>query len=104
MAKHSQKDKDKNWTCVQCQDKLCMACVDIIRMTYTDVKICRCKLKGHNTEAFTQQVLDPETNTVHAPGLTVGEDGSVHYHSSECGHLYEESDLSKQIRSLQNGK
>jgi hypothetical protein len=46
-------------------------------MVYTDETICRCRKQGHSGEPRDQQILDPETGTVHAPGLQVSIEGEV---------------------------
>lgn len=65
--------------CLPCQQNRCFDCTDIA-FILADRHIefpCKCMRPGHSTEPNTQQILDPDTNTVYAPGLKVDEDGTV---------------------------
>lgn len=63
--------------CIPCTRGECQNCVDILRIVYATKTICRCEKRGHSGEPRDQQVLDPETSTVHAPGLSVDIHGEV---------------------------
>lgn len=77
--RHSQKPARRLMVCIPCKTGDCNNCVDILRSVYTDVQICKCQRRDHSGEPLSRQILDPETGTVHAPGLTVSEDGEVTY-------------------------
>jgi hypothetical protein len=66
--------------CVPCRRGDCNECVDILRLAYTEVPVCQCTRQNHNGEPINQQILDPETGTVYAPGLEVTRDGEVKFH------------------------
>lgn len=63
--------------CPNCKAGYCEGCVDVLRAAYSDEKICACVKQGHSGEPSAQQVLDPESGDVYAPGLIVHEDGTV---------------------------
>lgn len=77
MARHDQ--KPPRAVCSNCRNGNCEGCVDVLRSVYTDDKLCDCRRKNHTGEPMSQQILDPETGTVHAPGLTVDSDGKVEF-------------------------
>jgi hypothetical protein len=82
MARHDQKPDDRHFVCSNCHNGNCFECVDVLRMVYTDETICRCTRRGHDGEPNSQQILDPETGAVYAPGLVVSEDGEVTYNAN----------------------
>ena len=65
------------WVCKACQEGDCNRCVDIVLIAIGRKTICKCTTEGHSGEPRDKQILDPETGTVHAPGLTVDEDGTI---------------------------
>lgn len=75
MAKkvHSQKTDPRQMTCFNCRNGHCENCVDVLRMVYSDEMICTCTRKNHLGEPIANQIKDPESGTVYAPGLTVSE-------------------------------
>lgn len=102
MGKHDQRGTPRElplWVCEDCKVDNCAACIDVMRSAYSDEYICPCRKSEHGTrlkaaiaeakangadlygigsvEPNTQQILDPETGAVHAPGLTVTQDGEV---------------------------
>lgn len=78
MAKrHDQKGNEDTFVCTRCKEDLCDFCVDVLRAVYSQDPICCCRRKGHSGEPIEQQILDPETNAVHTPGLIVHESGRV---------------------------
>lgn len=77
MARHDQQAVDALWICVSCKKNKCASCVDVLRAVYADTAICRCTRRNHDGDALNEQILDPETGSVHGPGLTVTEDGEV---------------------------
>lgn len=79
MSRHAQKVEQRHMVCPQCKADNCEQCVDVLRMAYTDETICQCTRKGHDGEPRDQQILDPETGTVFAPGLSVSQDGEVKF-------------------------
>jgi hypothetical protein len=81
MSRHDQKPDSKHMTCSSCHDGNCTECVDVLRAVKDLPPICQCKRKNHLGEPRDQQILDPETGTVHAPGLTVDSDGNVEFHA-----------------------
>lgn len=85
--RHDQKPDKKNMTCTPCGRGHCEECVDIIRMLFTKNRICQCTRKGHDGEPINQQIKDPETGTVYAPGLTVTEDGTVNFNESPSDRI-----------------
>lgn len=68
--------------CVPCRRGDCTECVDVLRSVYTDVMVCQCTRENHDGEPVRQQILDPETGTVYAPGLEVTIDGEVKFHGN----------------------
>lgn len=79
MGRHDQKPKDGLMVCPECRKGNCVSCVDALLFIARGEgrEYCKCKRKGHNGEPRDQQILDPETGTVHAPGLTISKDGEV---------------------------
>lgn len=79
MAKkiHAQKPDPRDMTCPNCKLGFCEGCVDVLRSVYTDEMICTCRRAGHLGEPTSEQILDPETGTVYAPGMTIDELGRV---------------------------
>lgn len=75
--RHAQKGKADTFVCTKCKAGECNGCIDILRSLYSERLICHCKAAGHSGEPNEKQILDPETGTVHAPGLTVSIDGEV---------------------------
>jgi len=78
MARHDQKTKKKHLICPPCHNGRCDNCVDVARflLGFED-RLCECTKKGHDGEPLDQQILDPSTGTVYAPGLKVDIDGKV---------------------------
>lgn len=70
-------------TCGSCIKGNCEDCVDRLLLLALRDAICGCTRKLHDDkmqgEARLQQVADPETGAVYAPGLTVTEDGEVEF-------------------------
>lgn len=78
MARHSQKPSRQHMTCPNCHQGKCENCVDVGRLLAGfENTICQCRKKGHSGEPRDQQILDPSTGTVYAPGLKVDVDGKV---------------------------
>lgn len=77
MAQHSQRPDKSNMVCTRCSAGKCEECVDILRMVYTDKTICTCTRQGHSGEPRDQQILDPDTGAVHAPGMVIDKDGGI---------------------------
>lgn len=65
------------FVCARCQAGDCRKCVDVLRVIVDLREICHCTIEGHDGEPFRQQITDPETGDVYAPGLIVRKDGSV---------------------------
>ncbi len=78
MVRHDQRPTKQHMTCSNCHKGDCENCVDVARLLagYTNL-ICQCTKKNHGGEANVQQILDPSTGVVHAPGLEVDRDGKV---------------------------
>lgn len=87
--RHAQRHESKHMTCTNCKAGNCLDCVDITRARagYDD-PLCECRRKSHNIEPSTQQILDPETQEVHAPGLTVKQSGIVEFLHPRCGKCH----------------
>lgn len=99
--RHSQKAAPWTKVCPLCKAGACHECVDVFRAVYADDRICTCKKANHKTdvglaittrsamrlsegnEAHTQQIEDPTTGIIHAPGLTVSPDGEVKFRDEE---------------------
>lgn len=77
MARHSQRPDNSLMVCPQCKADNCVECIDVLRVAYATDTICTCTRRGHAGEPRDSQVLDPETNVVHAPGLTVSQEGTI---------------------------
>jgi len=75
--KHDQRGRADPFVCEGCQYGVCERCIDVLRSIYSKELICKCKRKNHMGEPRDQQILDPETNAVHAPGMIIHEDGEV---------------------------
>lgn len=73
--RHSQ--KPPIFVCSHCQAGNCEYCVDVLRALFSQKMICECKRARHLGEPVEQQIADPFTGTVHAPGLVVEADGTV---------------------------
>jgi hypothetical protein len=69
--------------CVPCRRGDCNECVDVLRSVYSEVPICQCDRTNHGGEPVNQQILDPETGTVYAPGLEVNKDGEVKFYGRD---------------------
>lgn len=65
------------FVCTHCKGGNCSHCVDVARAAFDMEAICHCKERGHGGEPLDQQIKDPETGTVYAPGLSVTEGGEV---------------------------
>jgi len=74
------KRKPPPFVCTKCQAGDCENCIDVIRAVMSDVLICKCRRKAHSCEPVDQQIKDPFTGAVHAPGLTVTKEGEVKRH------------------------
>lgn len=83
MAKrlHDQRPEKKMMICPLCKEGACQNCIDRLRSIYTDKPICQCSRVLHTEkrdgEPYLQQITDPLTGIVHAPDLTVDENGEV---------------------------
>lgn len=75
--------------CPSCKDDNCERCVDRLRAIYADDFVCECTRNLHTEkrdgEARLNQIKDPETGTVYAPGLTVDIDGKVTFKEDPFG-------------------
>jgi hypothetical protein len=71
--------------CSSCKESNCKRCVDVTRIAAGfKNEICQCRKANHNVEAHTQQIADPETGAVHAPGLVVSQEGKVTFTLLRC--------------------
>lgn len=77
MARHDQRPDRSLMTCTNCKAGDCGACVDVLRMVYTNKTICKCTRKNHTGEPVEQQIQDPFDGTVHGPAVTISKDGIV---------------------------
>lgn len=77
MARHDQLGRQSTFVCTHCQAGECEECVDILRSLYTENMICMCSRNEHSGEPVLKQIVDPETGTVYAPGLSVTKEGEV---------------------------
>lgn len=75
----AEKEVKEKWICVACDLGQCERCTDIVLIVMELETICDCTLIGHSVEPRDVQILDPETGTVFAPGLTVDEGGKVEF-------------------------
>lgn len=66
------------FVCTHCKAEDCSHCIDVLRVVFDMELICHCSRRDHSGEPRDQQIRDPETGTVYAPGLSVTEDGEVH--------------------------
>lgn len=78
--KHSQRPTKRDMTCPNCKWNNCAECVDVVLILAGRPTVCTCTRRCHSGEPIDQQVLDPFTGTVHAPGLEVAEDGTITRH------------------------
>ena len=69
--------KPTPFVCKNCSAGKCIECVDVLRVTYTDNLICKCRRKDHSGEVTDEQLLDPETGIVYAKALMVGPGGNI---------------------------
>jgi hypothetical protein len=70
--------------CVSCKQGNCRGCVDVTRAALgREGTICKCLRQGHDGEPRNEQILDPESGTVYAPGLHVTQDGDVNLNKEE---------------------
>lgn len=80
---HDQKPDKRFMTCISCREDNCDRCIDRIRAIYSSEMVCTCERQMHvmrrDGEAILNQIKDPETGTVYAPGLSIDTDGTVHY-------------------------
>ena len=80
MARHDQKPKREHLVCKPCSEGNCARCVDVYRyLSGKKDPICECRKKDHGGEPREQQIRDPFTNEIVAPGLTVDMDGNVKF-------------------------
>lgn len=77
MARHDQREPVRKFVCTYCKAGNCAECIDIARIGLNMDAVCDCTAKGHSGEPNDAQILDPETGTVYAPGLTVTQEGKV---------------------------
>ncbi len=83
MAKriHDQRPEPRLMTCQNCKLGKCESCVDRLRRIYADDTVCQCTRKLHvekrDGDMTLNQIEDPETGDIHAPGLIVKADGEV---------------------------
>jgi hypothetical protein len=87
MARHDQKTDRRHMVCKACEVGNCVECIDVLRMVYTNKTICECIRQNHSGEPRDQQILDPESGTVFAPGLKVTIDGTVERNANRHGYL-----------------
>ncbi len=84
MARNAQKVDKRHMICENCRMNFCEGCIDVSLINLGRQGFCQCQRQGHDGEPNKQQVLDPETGTVHAPGLTVTHDGKVERRGEEA--------------------
>ena len=77
MARHDQRPDRQLMVCPNCKAGACEVCIDVLRAVYTEKPLCRCTRQGHGGEPVEQQILDPETNVVYCPDMSVSLDGEV---------------------------
>lgn len=77
MARHDQKGQAHKFVCPKCREDKCVECFDIVRIFANLPAICFCTRRNHSGEPRDNQVADPFTGDVHAPGLTVTYEGEV---------------------------
>lgn len=65
------------FSCSHCKAGNCAQCTDVMRVVFNMDPICKCTRPDHGGEPVNQQIKDPETGTVYAPGLHVTEEGGV---------------------------
>lgn len=80
---HDQRPEPRMMVCPNCKQDKCESCVDRLRRIYSDETICTCTRKLHaekrDGEATLNQIKDPITGDIHAPGLIVTADGEVKF-------------------------
>lgn len=77
MARHDQRHAERKFVCTYCKAGTCELCTDVARVLVGLGTICDCDRPGHDGEPTRQQIADPETGTVYAPGLHVTTEGEV---------------------------
>lgn len=80
MRKNGRRDKgfkESSFVCTHCIADMCDECTDILRVIANLPEICKCTAPGHSGEPALQQVRDPFSGDVHAPGLVVKNDGEI---------------------------
>jgi hypothetical protein len=77
MGRHTQQPVERKFVCTFCKEGNCNQCIDVARALLSMSLICDCTAEGHDGEPNRQQILDPETGAVHAPGLVVTQEGEV---------------------------
>ena len=79
--RHSQKGDEDTFVCRQCRLEHCDQCLDKLRLLYAKDRLCRCRRTLHLEKIMGEprlnQIEDPETGMIYAPGLTVNRDGKV---------------------------
>lgn len=67
------------WVCSGCKENTCSNCIDVMRVGVLALDpICQCSKPKHSGEPRNNQVMDPITETVYGPELSVDKDGTVH--------------------------
>ncbi len=66
-----------NFTCTKCKANKCSFCIDVVRYIAGLPSICKCMSRNHSGEPFNNQILDPDTGSVYAPGMEVKPDGTI---------------------------
>lgn len=81
--KHDQRPAQYLMVCPRCKEDKCEECVDRLRAIYASNLLCKCSRKLHNEkmsgEPILNQIRDPETGAVYAPGLEVSQEGEVKF-------------------------
>lgn len=70
-------DQPNDYVCFRCYDAKCSQCVDVMAVVMGTETECNCQRPGHDGEPINNQVTDPFTGAVHAPGLVVEQSGEV---------------------------
>lgn len=76
QARRQQPTK-REMTCPSCKRGECTNCPDVLLAALGRSVGCTCTRANHSGEPNQQQIMDPETGTVHAPGLEVGNNGQI---------------------------